>query len=167
MLLQSAGHLCVLLGVRVVARTEAKARLRAVIPQRECDVFILESHTRTSSGRILSWVDDHEFTVDGSMYDVVRRHDSANVMVIVAVRDGADSWWHAAMNTEQDQQSRQRSKSAPIQDLLTKIASVKAISTAAPSLNPPPAALLRYAPHTAEPECAGYTPPVDRPPLMS
>lgn len=110
---------------------------------------------------------DDEFTCNGEMYDVLRQVDSAGMRVIVAIADGTDTWWQMAIAKEQDRQSKRKTNNGPLHDLLAKIASCKALPIAVTDPFEASAVLLRMIPITIEPECSGYSIPVDRPPLTS
>ena len=167
LMLQSIGQLSVLLGVRIVARAQARSLVRASAPEMQCSVFHVDHSSQSIAGNTVTWMEDDEFLINGLMYDVVRRYDSANVSVIVALADGADSWLHAALQSEQDRQSRHRAHSLPIRELLSRIDSFKAISPKPDALFRQLTEVLRPSPSLAEPVRPGYELPVDRPPLMS
>jgi hypothetical protein len=127
---------------------------------------VVDRLTHQSKGSTLAWMEDDEFLLGGSMYDVLRQYDSMDVTVILAVRDGADSWWHAAIGHEQDNQSRKRSQSGPVGQLLAQLASLKAITNQL-VLPEPPAKILRGSMlYPSQPVCSGHCIPIDHPPLM-
>lgn len=166
-LLQTCGQLFILAGVRMAARIEAKARVRSMISPEQFTKVVVDRVTLQTDGCTLTWKEDDEFVMGESMYDVLRRYDSSDVTVIVAVRDGADSWWHAAIGREQDRQSRQRTHSGPVGQLLAHLASIKAV-TGEIILPVPPVKILRgHMRQPSEPLCSGHSTSVDRPPLMA
>lgn len=166
-LLQTCGQLCILAGVRIAARIEAKTLVRSTISPERCTRVIVNRTTNQTADGALTWKEDNEFVLGGSMYDVLRQYDSSDVTVIVAVRDGADSWWHAAISREQDSQSRQRTHGGPVGQLLTQLASMKAVTCECILPEPPAQKLRGYILVQSEPIRSGYMIVIDHPPLMA
>lgn len=129
--LQSAAQFAVLVSVRVWARTEAGRIVRDHIPSEQLHVFRMSIERDRADGRVVTWIEDHEFEFEGVMYDLVRTYDSAGCQVVHAVRDGTDTWLHAALNREQQRQQRTRTHHGPVRDLLKRVTCV--ISTPASS----------------------------------
>lgn len=166
-LLQTCGQLFILAGVRMAARIEAKARVRSMISPEQFTKVVVDRVTLQTDGCTLTWKEDDEFVMGESMYDVLRRYDSSDVTVIVAVRDGADSWWHAAIGREQDRQSRQRTHSGPVGQLLAHLASIKAVTGEIILPEPPTKSLRGDIIRQSEPLRSGHRTLIDRPPLMA
>ncbi len=167
LLLQSCGQLCILVSVRMVARIEAKALVGSTIsPQRCTRVIVNRATQRTAHGTIV-WKEENEFVLGESMFDVLHRYDSSDVTVIVAVRDGADSWWHTTIGREQDSQSRRRTTSGPVERLLAQLASVKAVTSEIILHEPPTKSLRGDIIRQSEPLRSGHRTLIDRPPLMA
>lgn len=166
-MLQTCGELCILAGVRTVARIEAKTLVRSTVSPARCTRVVVDRVRQKANGCTLTWKEDDEFVMGQSMYDVLRRYDSADVTVIVAVRDGADSWWHAAIGREQDNQARRRAQSGPLRELLSQLASCKAVTSEIILPEPHSQTLQTGVVHFSEPLCSGHDLPIDHPPLMA
>ena len=128
---------------------------------------VVDRLTHQTKGSTLAWMEDDEFLLGGSMYDVLRQYDSMDVTVILAVRDGADSWWHAAIGREQDNQSRKRSQSGPVGQLLAQLASLKAVTNQIVLPEPPAKTLRGSMFHPSQRVCSGHCIPIDHPPLLA
>ncbi len=64
-------------------KQEIKMRIKAGVPESELTVFKFDDHQLAT----LKWVDDHEFILDGQMYDIVKTSQDGDILVYHCLHD--------------------------------------------------------------------------------
>lgn len=82
-LFQAAGVYLLLKLRQQEVRQEIKSRIKAGVPESDLTVFKFDDQQQAR----LKWVDDHEFVLEGQMYDIVRLQNEGDITVFYCLHD--------------------------------------------------------------------------------
>lgn len=114
----------------------------------------------------MSWKEDDEFELDGVMYDVLRCDETVGSYVVHAVRDGSDTWLHAAMKRERHKQQQTRTHRGPVRELLKMLAGFVSTPASSVTMLQTLAAVRHVGVETHERPLPGYGRLLEEPPPM-
>jgi len=82
-----AGYLVVFSVLQHRVRSEVKQMLKARIPDSDFVKFSFHTRALEQHSYSLRWIDDHEFTLDGKLYDVVRSSTVGDSTILLCIND--------------------------------------------------------------------------------
>lgn len=82
-----AGYVVLFSLLQYRTRSEIKAMLKARVPEDQLTTFAFQTASFARNERSLQWVDDHEFRLEGKLYDVVRSFARGDTTYLVCIND--------------------------------------------------------------------------------
>ena len=98
------GYLAVFSVIQYRIRSEVKQMLKASVS--ESDFVKFSFHTRSLERGLYSlrWIDDHEFTLDGRLYDVVRSSSAGDSTLLLCINDTQEEQLFANLDSHVQRQ---------------------------------------------------------------